>query len=75
MLLSIKQTNKTILRSKILLKWTYGTQLNGILSLINIDSVTEWKRLWILISWLRQKPADLDLQRFQNVPSSEVNFL
>ena len=26
---------------------------------------SEWKTVWILIRWLRQKPADLDLQCFQ----------
>ena len=26
---------------------------------------SEWKTVWILIIWLHQKPADLDLQCFQ----------
>ena len=28
-------------------------------------SDSEWKTVWILIRWLHQKPADLDLQCFQ----------
>ena len=27
---------------------------------------SEWKTVWLLISWLRQRPADLDLQCFRN---------
>ena len=27
---------------------------------------SEWKTVWILIRWLHEKPADLDLQYFQN---------
>ena len=26
---------------------------------------SEWKTVWILISWLHEKPADLELQCFQ----------
>ena len=26
---------------------------------------SEWKTVWILIRWLHQKPADLDLQCFK----------
>ena len=32
--------------------------------LIAIGSLAEWKTLWILISWLLKKPADLDPQCF-----------
>ena len=31
---------------------------------VGVYLLAEWKTLWILIRWLRQKPSDLDLQRF-----------
>ena len=32
---------------------------------ISLYLQAEWKTVWILIRWLRQKPADLDLQCFE----------
>ena len=32
---------------------------------ISLYLQAEWKTMWILIRWLRQKPADLDLQCFE----------
>ena len=35
----------------------------------------EWKTVWILIRWLHQKPADLDLNCFQKKDKSRSTLL
>ena len=48
--------------------WTH-VRLNilctTLLPVVSMHSQSEWKTVWILIRWLHQKPADLDLQCFQ----------
>ena len=36
------------------------------ISVVRLYFQSEWKIVWILIRWLHQNPADLDLECFQN---------
>ena len=38
---------------------------NCSIPVINMSLQAEWKTVWILIRWLHEKPADLNLQCFQ----------
>ena len=33
---------------------------------VTLDTRAQWKTVWIMISWLLQKPTDLDLHCFQH---------
>ena len=43
---------------------SFPSQSSGAISVIDLDSLCGCKTVWILISWLHRKPADLDLHCF-----------
>ena len=68
-----KDSLKACFENVSITKWT--TDLQSIQwrnFVINMGASCEWKTVWILISWLWQKPADLDPRCFQMYAHSKL---
>ena len=49
-----------------MLYFLFSIQFSCTILLITVASMVSFKTTWILIRWLRQEPANLDLQCFHN---------